>query len=88
MGQEQNMVVSDLEDYKRLMLRCADERHGCFENKVRRTLRNNRDDCPLFDTKRWVQNLETGLIEAVRLNKQGQCGDIIVQDDDDEWKNK
>jgi len=78
-------IVSDLKEYEDLMVHSYTSQH--WFGKIRNSLITNRDICPLFDTKRWVRNLEIGLHKAVQLYKKGetqsQPQDILILDSHD-----
>ena len=79
------LIVDNLKEYEDLMVKCAKD-STWFQNK-RESLIANRDECPLFDTERWVRNWEVGLREVVQLyNKECsfQQADILIVDDENE----
>lgn len=73
------LIVPTLEDYEAVMVKCAFEPNW-FSSSIKERLRNTRHSAPLFDTERWVRNLETGLAEVFR-NKESKHADIYVVDD-------
>jgi predicted O-linked N-acetylglucosamine transferase (SPINDLY family) len=80
----EDMIASSMQEYENLMWKCATDQTW-FRNKVRVKLDSSAlDESPLFDTARWVKNLETGLkVVASRTSRgkrDGEGGDIIVPD--------
>ena len=71
-------IADDMRQYEDLMVRCAHD-IDWFE-KLRERLRYNIGTSPLFDTERWVQNLEAALLKM----EDGGAGfpDIMVLDND------
>jgi protein O-GlcNAc transferase len=81
------MVVDSLKEYESRAIRYAQsisyewiaegrelQRRGKGDLiELRRNLYLSRDDMPLFDTRRWTQNLEKGLAEAWRRWVAGTC---------------
>ncbi|CAB9522292.1 expressed unknown protein (Partial), partial [Seminavis robusta] len=51
-------------------------------SSVKERLQRNYHTAPLFDTPRWVRNLETGLLEIVALRTEGgsSYSDIEIMD--------
>lgn len=98
------MVVSSLQEYEERAIRLANGFHRKAESpttstefgqndeytliNLRRNIFLNRDQMPLFDTKRWVRNLEKGYkaawIRWVDGSESGnnESGCISVYDDD------
>merc|ERR1712071_152709 len=78
-----DMIVPNLHEYEDLMVRCYSD--ALWFEQIRESLRKNRDSCPLFDTERWVRNLEIGLKEVVRIYEMEDGdfrSDIEIQEDD------
>jgi len=71
------MIVPDMQAYQQLMIRCALDPQFYFE--ITQKLSNNKDECPLFDTERWVRNLEVGLTFVATHDEQ-QDDVAIVED--------
>ena len=73
------LVSSTMPDYEAIMIRCAMDEDKWYSN-LRSMLQQKKDILPLFDTGRWVNNLETGLIEIFdSANCTTKC-DIYVED--------
>ncbi|TYZ67101.1 hypothetical protein PybrP1_002835, partial [[Pythium] brassicae (nom. inval.)] len=64
------LVTCSLEEYEELAVALASDMDKLWE--LRRRLEDDRDRCPLFDTQRWVRNLETGLSMAWERHESGQ----------------
>jgi protein O-GlcNAc transferase len=72
------LVVSSMKEYEDCMVDCA--RDGLV--KERQHLLDTSKTAPLWDTERWVKNLETGLKEMVSLFENHVTDtDIYVLDD-------
>ena len=80
----QEMIVPNMNEYGELMIRCAADTK--WYSNVTDTLNSVRRICPLFDTERWVRNLEVALAE-VALNDHDNDAvdsghyDIVIVDD-------
>jgi protein O-GlcNAc transferase len=72
------LIVPTMGDYEAVMTRCVSEPE--WFSTITERLRSARDTSPLFDTERWVRNLEAGLTEVV-LNKESKHSDVYVVDD-------
>ena len=70
-------IVPDLPAYQALMVQAVTQR-GWLDT-VRTRVKETRLTCPLFDTKRWVENLELALRE-VGHNKESRDADIQIMD--------
>mmetsp|Transcript_40758 Transcript_40758/g.85386 ORF Transcript_40758/g.85386 Transcript_40758/m.85386 type:complete len:489 (-) Transcript_40758:256-1722(-) len=86
-GLEDELVHPDMDRYEDAMVRCALDEEW-FAN-VRRRLVSSRDSSPLFDTVRWVRNLEAAfraMAEVGGLDSYGsgadELPDIWVSDHD------
>jgi hypothetical protein len=78
------LIVSTMKEYEDTMVECARENnHNTNSNSnkdsntndfssYRKQLLNNLHTAPLWDTKRWVQNLETGLNEMMNIQQHQQ----------------
>ena len=94
------LTVSSMNEYEDTMVQCAREnscnndrsindrgRYKYFDDNFpsfRRQLLENLDVAPLWDTKRWVRNLEAGLSEMVRIrDTRDSHVDIYVMDNDE-----
>ncbi|KAG7351722.1 glycosyl transferase family 41 protein [Nitzschia inconspicua] len=86
------LVVPTMEEYEDCMVDCArtglvKERQGLLDTTGRSTTTrsstsSNNTLAPLWDTERWVKNLEAGLEEMVQLYaQQATDTDIYVLDD-------
>mmetsp|Transcript_19591 Transcript_19591/g.46993 ORF Transcript_19591/g.46993 Transcript_19591/m.46993 type:complete len:142 (+) Transcript_19591:2152-2577(+) len=75
-----DLVYADMTRYEDAMVRCAldEEWFGAIVER----LVSNRDTSPLFDTKRWVSNLEAAFGKMVELDSTGSnyYPDILVKD--------
>ena len=81
------LVVSCMEEYENRMVECAASNGsgagGTFAS-LQQHLLEEFGKAPLWDTGRWVRNLETGLARMVDLQRKGFCGtDIYVMDYND-----
>jgi len=72
----QEFITPDLESYKAVMLKCATNEEW-FRPRARQ-LADNRFTSPLFDSKRWVRNLEVALCHIVL--KGGKDNDVLVEE--------
>jgi protein O-GlcNAc transferase len=79
----EELISQDIDTYKQLMIRSATDREW-FPTITKRLL-NAKRSSPLFNTPRWVKNLEIALQHVAKLSasesNQDYC-DIIIQDDD------
>jgi predicted O-linked N-acetylglucosamine transferase (SPINDLY family) len=73
-----DMVCERMRDYARLMVKCATDEE--WFASVRTRLAESRSSCPLFDTRRWVENLELSFRQIAVLDKPEDC-DIVIIDD-------
>merc|ERR1711862_471155 len=59
----QSFIVPNLLEYEKLLVQCASD--SKWFNGIKAQLKSSRfTDSLLFDTKRWVDNFEKGIIEA------------------------
>jgi len=70
------LVVSSMEEYEDCMVECArsysDAKCDALNFRaLRKELQDQRSIAPLWDTERWVRNLETGLEAMVELRSKG-----------------
>jgi protein O-GlcNAc transferase len=72
----EELICGEMRDYANTMVYCATERH--WYTSIRNRLCESRLKRPLFDTKRWVENLEVALRQIVIGNVE--AADIIVAD--------
>ena len=74
-----DLIYPDMAKYEDAMVRCALDKEW-FE-KIRQRLVSFKDSSPLFDTDRWVQNLEAAFRKMVELDLDGgNLPDIVVSD--------
>ena len=74
------LVVSSMQEYEDRMVECASSEAFDFWS-LKQDLLEEFDRAPLWDTERWVRNLETGLTTMVDLKrKQADETDIYVMD--------
>lgn len=67
-------------EYEDVMVRCALDNE--WFNDIRQGLLNTKESSPLFDTERWVRNLEAAFCKMVDLDSDGDdLPDIFVSDD-------
>lgn len=78
-GLYDEMVCERMRDYAKLMVKCATDKE--WFASVRPKLVDSRATSLLFDTRRWVENLELALRQIV-LDRPDGC-DIVVVDNDD-----
>ncbi|CAI5724803.1 unnamed protein product [Peronospora effusa] len=69
------LIVDSLKEYEELAVALASDTDRL--GKLRRRLEDERLHSPLFDTQRWVRNLETGLCIAWERHEQGLSPDHI-----------
>ena len=62
-GLEQ-LICRTMREYADVMVKCAV--HSEWHTSIRQQLVNSRYTCPLFDTRRWVENLELALADCTR----------------------
>jgi len=74
----EDLIAHKMEDYENIMMKCVLEK-SYYEN-LRKKLEESKTSCPLFDTNRWVRNLETALKSVVSPINRTNKRDIIVQD--------
>ena len=79
----EEMVAPSMHDYRKLMHRCVND--FAWFSGVKEQLLSTKDSCPLFDTVRWVRNLEVGLKEVMmqRLEQSSSphnIRDIYIED--------
>ncbi len=72
------MVVDSLAEYEHLAIELAGS--SLRLRMIKQNLTQQRNSAPLFDTKRWVTNFESGLQEAWQRFDQGGHCDIFVRD--------
>lgn len=78
----EEFVVPSVDAYEKLMMRCVTD--PMWFGTVRQRLRTSIPSCPLFDTQRWVRNLERGLLQVARLSRSGFApSDIIIREVED-----
>ena len=70
------MICETMADYEDLMVRCAKDVD--WYHTIRTRLQESRFTSPLFDTKRWVKNLELAF-RQIALGKP-TTADILVLD--------
>ena len=74
----EEMVVPDMQAYEDRMVKCATD-PDWFHSQIAMKLVKNKRSSPLFDTERWVRNLEVGLTFISQA--QDQKGDIAIVED-------
>lgn len=67
---EKYLIVSSMEDYELVMVRAA--RDDMWFSSIRERVESCSIATPLFDTKRWVKNMEQGVLEAWDLHLNGE----------------
>ena len=75
------LITSSLEEYEQLAVSLAEDSEKLFA--MRRHIENNRETCALFDTTRWVRNLENGLLNAWKRHESGSLPEHIDIDDNE-----
>ena len=63
------MVVTSLEEYEELAVKLAKDTDKLWS--IRKKVDENRMDCPLFDTKKWVKDFEIGLDKLWKRYEKG-----------------
>ncbi|CAM9735391.1 unnamed protein product, partial [Hapterophycus canaliculatus] len=75
----EGLVVESLEEYEERAVALATDPDKLFE--IRSRLEEGRHACPLFDTQRWVRNMEAGLAMAHERFQAGLVPeDLKVED--------
>ena len=69
------LITTSYTEYEELAAALASDTERLYA--MRRHLESTRDSSPLFDTPRWVGNMETGLKEAWIRHAQGHLPDDI-----------
>jgi protein O-GlcNAc transferase len=72
----EELICEQMRGYADLMVHCATDKR--WYDSIRNRLCESRLLCPLFDTQRWVENLEVAFRQIV-LNDQ-KVADIIIRD--------
>jgi hypothetical protein len=76
----EDLICDDMAQYENMMARCALDEDWFYT--IRQRLLTSRDSSPLFDTKRWVENLEAALRKMTELGVDcANFPDIVVTDD-------
>ncbi|TQS37820.1 hypothetical protein Golomagni_01691 [Golovinomyces magnicellulatus] len=86
----QDLIAVDEDSYEKSAIALASKFHyrknslGYSEgvgrlSEIRKLLYDSRLNCALFDTKRWVSDLETAYEEAWRMWVAGEGGDIYLE---------
>ena len=77
-----DLVFPDMSQYEDAMVKCAMD-EDWFGSLCER-LDALKDSSPLFDTQRWVRNLETAFQEIMLSDSEGRTTlpDIVVEDND------
>lgn len=76
------LVYPDMVQYEDAMVRCALDKK--WFDTIRQRLHSAKDSSPLFDTGRWMQNLERAFAKMVEQNLDGvDLPDIVVLDSPD-----
>lgn len=73
-----SLIVDDMQAFEDLMVKCATRRN--WFASIRENLTSSRSHSPLFDTDRWVKNLETAFIKMKAYTLE-QKPDIVVSED-------
>lgn len=69
------LITTTQEEYEELAVALASDMDKLWA--IRRRLEEDRHTCPLFDTARWVKNMETGLLLAWDRHEAGMEPDHI-----------
>ncbi|KAL3816563.1 hypothetical protein ACHAXA_003803 [Cyclostephanos tholiformis] len=76
----EDLICEDMAKYAATMARCALDED--WFSTIRRRLLSSKDSSPLFDTKRWVENLEGSFRKMAELGVDcANYPDIVVRDD-------
>ena len=73
----EELIVHDMEAYESMMIKCASD--GLWFENIRKKLVSSRAESPLFDTHRWVRNLEAAFLK-MRVIDLNDLPDIVVED--------
>jgi hypothetical protein len=75
----EDLICEDMAKYAATMARCALDED--WFSTIRRRLLSSKDSSPLFDTKRWVENLEGSFRKMAELGVDcANYPDIVVRD--------
>lgn len=74
-----DLVYPDMSQYEDAMVRCVLDSN--WYNSVLERLRSLKELSPLFDTSRWVQNLEASY-QLMVDSDSNEPPDILILDDD------
>jgi len=74
----EEMIVPDLSAYQAMMVKAGSDR--AWFRTIQTKLEVNKHLCPLFDTKRWVENLELALLHIVLSDGTERLTDIRIAD--------
>mmetsp|Transcript_12973 Transcript_12973/g.19544 ORF Transcript_12973/g.19544 Transcript_12973/m.19544 type:complete len:972 (-) Transcript_12973:253-3168(-) len=77
----ESLICPSLAVYEEMAVTLAQDTDKLYEMRLH--LENSRDNCALFDTCRWVRNLEKGVIAAWELYEKGHLPDDISVTDTD-----
>ena len=75
------LVASNMEEYEQIMKSCARNKNNWYDD-LKDRLKTQRDSCALFDTERWVRNLEAGFTKLVSLRPDERNSDVYIEDDE------
>ena len=70
------LICGRMKDYAEVMVRCAIDKE--WYDSIRNRLVESRLTCPLFDTQRWVENLELALRHVAICNTHPT--DVVIVD--------
>merc|ERR1711862_313075 len=73
-----DLVFTDMQQYEDALVRCALDTE--WFRSIRQRLSLARENGPLFDTHRWVHNLEASFVEMTKRRSGGRFPDIVVRD--------
>jgi protein O-GlcNAc transferase len=74
-----DLIAATMKEYEEIMTRCATDFEWFSQTKER--LKSSREHSPLFDTERWVSNLESALYEITSSSNQAKKRyDVVVID--------
>lgn len=73
-----DLVCPDMDNYEDKMVKCYED--AMWFNEIRQRLLSTKDTSPLFDTERWVRNLEAAFSTMSELEASCDLPDIFASE--------